>query len=612
MVAATTLLGTLLTDSSHEVTPPELGVTGRGRVRHGPREDDRAGKSVRFVFRRRSVRRGGALAQWQSSGLLTHWFRVRPPGAPPGKTLGSDSQAWHGSWHGYAHPRYRVVMAKARSGYIQQLPSGAFRVSVYAGTDPLTGRQIRLRQTCKTERAAQIELGRLLEQAAAGGQPETDATVAQLMDRYAEVADWDLSTRKANEYYIRRVIKPALGHLQVRKIRGPLLDLLYAQLKRCGDLACKGKPFVEHRNVPMLVVDSTSRQPAWQQVVDTIQTAIRSGMLAVGEPLPSVRELSALQGVPTATLQHALTVLADEGLVLVRQGRTAIVAGQADSKGPPGRAPRPRDHDCKRAGCKPHVCKPMAAKTIRNMHSILSGAFATAKRWEWIAWNPAESARPPAASRRPLPATAPGDVAKVIAEGRKANPEMALYLWLVAITGARRGELCALQVCDIDLDNGILHIGFSYVVVGGRQVRKDTKTHQDRYLAIDPVTCGILREHLDTARAKLADFGLELPKDAYVFSNDPMNAKPWNPDWATHKTSALAATAGVKLNIKELRHYTASQLLAARFDLRNTAARLGHGSGGATTLRHYADPVSEVDRRAAAYLAQLTAGSAAS
>ena len=91
-----------------------------------------------------------------------------------------------------------------------------------------------MRRTCKTERAAQIELGRLLEQAAAGRQPETDATVAQLMDRYAEVADWDLSTRKANEYYIRRVIKPALGHLQVRKIRGPLLDLLYAQLRRCA------------------------------------------------------------------------------------------------------------------------------------------------------------------------------------------------------------------------------------------------------------------------------------------------------------------------------------------------------------------------------------------
>src|SRR5260370_11589332 len=54
------------------------------------------------------------------------------------------------------------------------------------------------------------------------------------------------------------------------------------------------------------------------------------------------------------------------------------------------------------------------------------------------------------------------------------------------------------------------------------------------------------------------------------------------------------------------RHYTASQLLAASFDLRKTAARLGHSGGGATTLRHYADPVPQVDRRAAAYLSQLT------
>ena len=42
-----------------------------------------------------------------------------------------------------------------------------------------------------------------------------------------------------------------------------------------------------------------------------------------------------------------------------------------------------------------------------------------------------------------------------------------------------------------------------------------------------------------------------------------------------------------------------------RIDIRNTVARLGHGSGGATTLRRYVDPVSEVDRRAVAYLAQL-------
>ena len=149
-------------------------------------------------------------------------------------------------------------------------------------------------------------------------------------------------------------------------------------------------------------------------------------MLTAGEPLPSVREMSALQDVPVATLQHALAVLADEGLVVLRQGRTAVVAGDAAADRRSGRAPRGRDHDCKRAGCQPHVCRPMTAKTIRNVHSILSGAFATAKRWEWIAWNPAESAKPPAVTRRPLPAATPEDVAKVIAEGRKAHPVLAL------------------------------------------------------------------------------------------------------------------------------------------------------------------------------------------
>ena len=431
------------------------------------------------------------------------------------------------------------------------------------------------------------------------------------MDRYVEVADWDVSTRKANEIYIRRVIKPALGHLQVRKIRGPLLDLLYAQLRRCGDPACTGKRFVEHRNVPTLSVVTPSRRPAWQQVADTLRDAVNSGMLAAGESLPSVQEMSTLQDVRVATLQHALAVLAEEGLVVLRQGRTAVVASDVVADRRAARAARGRDHNCERAGCQPHVCSPLTAKTIRNVHSILSGALSTAERWEWIFWNPAESAKPPTVTRRPVPATAPEDVAKVIAEGRKTHPEMALYLWLAAITGARRGELCALQVCDVDLENGVLHLAYNYVVVSGLRIRKDTKTHQDRYLAIDPVTCAMLREHLETIRAELDSLGVELPEGAYVFSNDPMGASPWNPDWATHKASDLAAAAGVKLNVKGLRYYTASQLLAARFDLRNIAARLGHGSGGATTLRHHADPVSEVDRRAAAYLAQLTAGSAA-
>ena len=486
-------------------------------------------------------------------------------------------------------------------------------MKVYAGTDPLTGREIRLRKTCKTERAAQIELGKLLAHGPAGRQPDSDVTVAQLLDQYVSTAGWDVSTRESNLGYIRRTIKPALGSTQVRKVRGPLLDTLYARLMRCGNLACTGKPFTEHRNIPDLRPDPADPRLEWQQAADRVRAAIRSGQLASGDTLPSVPDLARLQGLKPGTVRHAFLALAEEGLVHIRHGRTTMIAGEpaADEPGTRLRTARPRPgHDCKLSGCRPHVCKPIAKGTIRGIHAILSGAFEAAMRWEWTDRNPAASARPPTPRRQTILATSPDDVAKVIAEARARSAALGLYLWLVMVTGVRRGELCGLQIRDVDLDRALVHVAFNYVVRGGQRVRKDTKTHQDRWLAIDPDTCALITSYLDEIRAELAAVGVVLRDDAYLFSNDPAHSRPWNPDWATHRVADAADAAGVELDIKGGRHYTASQLLAGGFDVRNTAARLGHSGGGATTLRHYADPVPEVDRRAAAYLAQLTAGSA--
>ena len=112
-------------------------------------------------------------------------------------------------------------MPRVAKGYIEQLPSGSIRVSVYVGTDPLTRRAIRLKATAKTEQQARIDIGRLRKEASEGRTPESAATVAKLLDEYAAIAPWDVSTRQTNEGFIRRTIKPALGHLEVRKVRGP-------------------------------------------------------------------------------------------------------------------------------------------------------------------------------------------------------------------------------------------------------------------------------------------------------------------------------------------------------------------------------------------------------
>jgi len=211
---------------------------------------------------------------------------------------------------------------------------------------------------------------------------------------------WDVSTRQTNEGFIRRTIKPALGHIEVRKVRGPILDQLYARLKRCGDLSCTGRPFIEHRNIPVLVIDIRDRRPASQQVADMLAEAIQSGRLAPGDELPSIAELSSSQGIGTGVLRAALEALAADGLILVRHGRNAVIAGEPGSDPRPVRRRPGPGHDGQRAGCRPHVCHLMKASTIRGIHSILSGAFAAAQRWERTERNPAASAKPPTTTRK--------------------------------------------------------------------------------------------------------------------------------------------------------------------------------------------------------------------
>lgn len=388
-----------------------------------------------------------------------------------------------------------VTFAGMPKGHIETLPSGSLRAVVYGGTDPMTGKRQYLRSRATKDRGeAYKRLARLMERAEAGRGPESRVTVGHLLDQYMAVIEVEASTRGMYEGYIRRNIRPALGDIQIRDVRGPMLDRLYAQLRRCGQL-CESQPRAE--------IDAD------------------------------------------------------------------------------------------------HECRPLAPKTVRQIHTILSGAFGAAVRWDWLERNPAESARLPKAVRRPPKPPSPEEVGKLLTAAWASHPDLAVYIWLAATTGARRGELCALRWNCVDLDG----VARNYLVRDGKRIEKDTKTHQERPIALDAATCQVLDEHRERCRTELTSANIELADDAYLFSNDG-GATPWNPDWTSHQVMNLAKNNGLSINVKALRHYTATQLLAAGVDIRNTAARLGHGSGGATTLRVYAHPVGSVDKSAAELLAQ--------
>lgn len=78
--------------------------------------------------------------------------------------------------------------------------------------------------------------------------------------------------------------------------------------------------------------------------------------------------------------------------------------------------------------------------------------------------------------------------------------------------------------------------------------------------------------------------------------------KPYPPDAVSSRYKKMAIRLGIKTHIHALRHFSATELLTAGVDLRTVAGRLGHGGGGATTLRVYAAWVAAADQKAAEIL----------
>jgi integrase/DNA-binding transcriptional regulator YhcF (GntR family) len=260
-------------------------------------------------------------------------------------------------------------------------------------------------------------------------------------------------------------------------------------------------------------------------------------------------------------------------------------------------------HDCDDR-CAPHRCRPLGPTTIRHMHFILSGAYKRAVRWKWVTVNPLPDAEPPAAPvPNPHPPSA-AEAARIVNEAWK-DPDWGTLIWLAMTTGARRGELCALRWSRIDLAPGRAVMWLRRAINKGVDgwAEGDLKTHQQRRVALDPETVEVLTEHQDRCRARAEELGVELSLDAFVFSGAPDGSTYVTPDALTQRYNRLAERLGIDTNLHKLRHYSATELVAAGVDVRTVAGRLGHSGGGTTTLRTYAAWVSEADQRAASGIA---------
>lgn len=240
---------------------------------------------------------------------------------------------------------------------------------------------------------------------------------------------------------------------------------------------------------------------------------------------------------------------------------------------------------------------------IRRTHTVLSTAWTLAVEMEMVSRNPFTAARKPPAPRRKITPPTADQVAAVLEA--IDDPQFVLYVTVAAAVGARRGELVGLQWDDVRDDAIVIRRSVAITTVTGPIVTEGkTGAKGHRVVAIDAELVAMLRAH----RARQATLALAAGagQPVWVFSHSA-GLEPWRADYPSRRFRQYADAVGVTCRLHDLRHYVATQLLAAGVPLKAVSERLGHRQL-ATTSDVYGDYVPAADRQAAEVMARLRRG----
>ncbi|HET9690729.1 MAG TPA: site-specific integrase [Acidimicrobiales bacterium] len=250
----------------------------------------------------------------------------------------------------------------------------------------------------------------------------------------------------------------------------------------------------------------------------------------------------------------------------------------------------------------------LAPRTIKLHHAVLSSALSRAVRWGWLARSPALDAAPPRVPRAEQAAPTVAEVRALLdTAAAEGDVDLVTLVALAAITGARRGELAGLRWADVDLDAGTVTIARQRLPLRGGDRTGPLKHGDRRRVAIDAATVALLRRYRARQAERAVAAGEPAPGDGWLLSRD-WGATPWRALALNEAVRALGERAGVVVTPHRLRHFAATQMVAAGIDPVTAARRLGHTPE--VMLRTYAYHLPERDRDAARMLEAGVLGAA--
>lgn len=249
--------------------------------------------------------------------------------------------------------------------------------------------------------------------------------------------------------------------------------------------------------------------------------------------------------------------------------------------------------------------RPLAPGTVARVHGVLHRALGQAMRWEWIWLNPAANASPPRVRPAEIRPPTPDQVAALLDALRHRDPPLFCFLRLAASTGARRSQLLALRWSDIDWERAAISFTRALVQgIHGPELRW-TKTHRTYRVELDRKSVQVLVAHRSACETMARQAEARITDNSFVFSSRPDGGKPWLPNWLTKRFVSARRAAGLPhFRLHDLRHFMATEMLAAGVPIATVSQRLSHARAS-TTLNVYAHAVPGGDRGADETLASI-------
>ncbi len=171
------------------------------------------------------------------------------------------------------------------------------------------------------------------------------------------------------------------------------------------------------------------------------------------------------------------------------------------------------------------------------------------------------------------------------------------FIILGPATGARRGELLALQWADLDFKTGIMNASKSVEQTKASLRIKTTKSEKPRRFAVPVAALDAFREHRTQQGGDRAMFGADYEENDLVFSRPEGNY--YSPDRICARVVELVTKCGIEgVSLDSLHHTHASELISKGVPITTVAKRLGHANAN-ITLSIYAHAL-EADELAAA------------